>query len=58
MHHKNGIKDDNRIENLELLPAAKYHIVDTGTKRVIKQLQGCIMKLELENKLLKQQLDS
>lgn len=46
VHHKNGIRDDNRLENLELLPGRKYHIADTLIKSLVKTMGKRIDYLE------------
>jgi len=56
VHHKNGIRDDNRIENLELLPGRKYHLIDIRIKSLLKELTLKIAELEKENIRLKQLL--
>lgn len=52
IHHKNGIKDDNRLENLELL-SRKSHLPSMGQQRYIKKLEEEIKILEKENKKLR-----
>ncbi len=48
-------KQDNSIENLELLPGRKYHLVDTVTKSLIVNLQKRVTLLEAENIRLQKQ---
>jgi len=45
VHHKNSIRDDNQIENLELLSGEKYHIIDSIVKQYIRRLEGKVDKL-------------
>ena len=56
VHHKNGIKTDNRIENLELLPHNRFHLVDTVTKKRIAELEKRVTLLEAENAMLQKAL--
>lgn len=46
VHHRNGIRTDNRLENLQLLNGPQYHIVDMATKAYIRRLENKIRKLE------------
>jgi hypothetical protein len=58
VHHKNGIRNDNRLENLELLSANSRHnkILNKEIKRLrreVGQLQQRVTLLEAENVMLK-----
>jgi len=53
VHHKNSIRDDNRIENLELLPTSTPHIVDSIAKIQLRRLQKKVEKQIEEIKTLK-----
>ena len=50
VHHKNGIKADNRIENLELLPSDDNHKYN---HLVEKRMKAYINELEQQIELLK-----
>lgn len=49
VHHLNGIKDDNRLDNLELINAQTHNLVT--------RLESEVKKLRKENKELKQKLN-
>lgn len=52
VHHKNGIKDDNRLENLQLVSDGRHKAITTLEQRV-KFLENRVTLLEAENVLLK-----
>jgi hypothetical protein len=47
VHHKNGIKDDNRLENLELMSDGNHKLITTLERR-IKYLENRVTQLETE----------
>jgi len=53
VHHINGNKQDNRIENLELLQETKEHLPSMAMQQRIKELEKRATLLEAENALLK-----
>lgn len=52
VHHKNHIRDDNRIENLQLVSDDRHTQICILEKR-IKVLEGRLNSLEAENTLLR-----
>lgn len=56
VHHRNGIKDDNRLVNLQLLPNNVFQVSDSRLKRRVAELEKKVTLLEAENTLLKKQL--
>jgi hypothetical protein len=58
VHHLNGIKDDNRPENLELMKCHKDHLPSMNIQHIISSLEKRVTMLEAENILLKSQLSN
>lgn len=46
VHHRNGVKTDNRLENLELISSSHYHIIDTNLKIYVRKLENKVKELE------------
>ncbi len=57
VHHINGVKHDNRIENLELLPQVKDHLPDMVLKSRLGELEKRVTQLEADNALLRAQIE-
>lgn len=55
VHHKNGIRDDNRIENLQLVSDDRHKQI-TILENKINHLEKRVTLLEAENVLLQQEL--
>ncbi len=60
VHHKNGNKQDNRLENLQLLPGSKQHLPSmllqskvTQLEKKVFQLSQRVLILEAENIILR-----
>lgn len=56
VHHKNGIRGDNKLENLELVSSMRYHLVDAQLKASVKRLGARVVAQDKVIKLLQWQI--
>ena len=56
VHHKNGMKGDNRIENLQLITSETHNAISILTNKM-RYLEERITRLEFDNTLLRRQLN-
>ena len=57
VHHVNGIKTDNRLENLRIFSIQARHVPYSEMKKNISQLRTRVTQLEVELALSKAQLE-
>lgn len=57
VHHINGIKKDNRLENLMLMSSKGDHLSLKYLKDAVAQLEAHVMLLEVENQRLNSMLE-
>ena len=57
VHHINGIKNDNRSENLELISRRRDHLSLKYLRSAIAQLESRVLLLEVENQRLNSMLE-
>jgi len=57
VHHKNGVRDDNRLGNLKLFSIQAQHLPYGVTKKRLNCLEERVTQLEAENVLLRRGLE-
>lgn len=56
VHHKNGNKLDNRLDNLELLPNQPSHLPSIASQWAIRRLKNQVVRLTKDNDILSAEL--